>query len=88
MGVWALTGDVVINHIFLQGRESEAVNCNGGEKGHPQGYTVAAMEDRPAGSHPGVLTFIIADTIHSFPLAHSPLLSARHRPHLASLPAT
>lgn len=37
MGVWALTGDVVINHIFLQGRESEAVNCNQGEKGHPRG---------------------------------------------------
>lgn len=36
MGVWALTGDVVINHIFLQGRESEPVNCNQREKGHPR----------------------------------------------------
>lgn len=26
MSIWALTGDVVINHIFLQGRKSESVD--------------------------------------------------------------
>ena len=26
MSVWALTGDVVINYIFIQGREGESVN--------------------------------------------------------------
>lgn len=71
MGVWALTGDVVINHIFFQGRESEPINCNRGEKGHPKGrHMVAAMEDQQAGSHPCALTFIVTNIIHCFPLAH------------------
>lgn len=73
MGVWALTGDVVVNHIFFKSRESEPVNCNRGEKGHPRGrHMVAAMEDQPVGSPPCMLIVIIADTIHCSPLAHRP----------------